>query len=52
MKIVILAGGYTTNQITRIKWHAQNLLIARKIEVILLKTTKINNKIGVEVVNY
>jgi hypothetical protein len=51
-KIVILAGGYTTNQITRIKWHAQNLLIARKIEVILLQTTRVDNKIGIEVVNY
>lgn len=51
-KIVILAGGYTTESLETIKWHAYNLEVARGIEVILLQTTRVDNKIGVEVVNY
>ena len=50
-KIVILAGGYTKEHLIRIKWQADNLKF-RNIEVILLKTNRLNNKIGVEVVNY
>jgi len=50
-KIVILAGGYTKEHLKTIKWQADNLKF-RNIEVILLKTNRLNNKIGVEVVNY
>ena len=52
-KIVILAGGYTLDHLNIIK--CQSEMFANRenpIELILLKTTKINNKIGVEVVNY
>ena len=51
-KIVILAGGYTKEHLDTIKWQAENLKIARGIEVILLKTTRTENKIGVERVNF
>lgn len=50
-KIVILAGGYSKEHLTTIKWQSE-LLKTRDIEVILLKTIRVEDKIGVEVVNY
>lgn len=52
-KIVILAGGYSNEHLIQIKFQAENLSLRKNpIEVILLKTNKIDNKINVEVVNY
>jgi len=50
-KIVILAGGYTKEHLITIKWQSE-LLKVKNIEVILLKTNRIEDKIGVEIVNY
>jgi hypothetical protein len=51
-KIVILAGGYTKTHMETIKWQAENLKTTRGIEVILLKTTRTNDKIGVALVDF
>ena len=51
-KIVILAGGYTIDHLETIKWQAENLSVARGIEVILLKTTRNKDNIGVERVEF
>jgi hypothetical protein len=48
-KIVILAGGYTKAHLETIKGQAENLW-SRNIEVVLLRTTRTDDKIGVEVV--
>ena len=50
-KIVILAGGYNKEHLQTIKWQAENLA-ARNIEVILLKTIRIEDKISVELISY
>lgn len=52
-KIVILAGGYTTEHLNIIKNQA-SMFNSRKnpIQLILLKTNRINDKIGVEHVEY
>jgi hypothetical protein len=47
-KIVILAGGYTKEHLDTIKWQSKNLKTTRNIEVILLKTVRIENKIEIE----
>ena len=52
-KIVILAGGYTLDHLNIIK--CQSEMFANRenpIELILLQTTRNENKIGVEIVNY
>lgn len=52
-KIVILAGGYTPEHLNIIKQQAMMFQTrTNPIEVILLKTNRVNDKIGVEVVNY
>jgi len=52
-RIVILAGGYTQDSLNIIKGQADMLSKRdQPIEVILLQTTRINNKIGVERVNF
>lgn len=47
-KIVILAGGYSKTALETIRWQAENLKTTRGIEVVLLKTTRTDDKIGVE----
>lgn len=52
-KVVILAGGYYENHLNIIRERSKELLKRETpIEIILLKTNKIENNIVIEVVNY